>query len=470
MRKRTTTTTLVALLAAGLTPLALTAPASAAPAKYADDFNGDGYRDIVVSANATVDGKSRAGSVVALYGSGSGVIPTHRKVISQNTSGIPGTAEKDDAFGAITATGDFNADGYADLAVGTPYEDVGDDVSGGTVTIVWGSSSGLSGGTTVADPTPTKHDQFGRALAAGDFNGDGKTDLAIGSTGTPVWIYKGGFTKSGGTGGKFSVATAANPNGHGVYELTAGDLNADGISDFAVSSFVKTLVYQSGSGTFTLAATLDGLDAGAGQHSVAIADVTGDGDDDLVVGTSGSDLCGQIDVHRGGPGGVSTDPDQSINQNTSGIPGTDEYADAFGKALTVGDIDGDGLADVAVGSSDESIGDADTTGQVHVLRGTPTGLSTSSGVQSFNQNTSGIPGMNEYLDRFGWAVQLTDVDADGHADLFIGAEHENNEDGALWYLRGRSTGVTTSNAVSYGPSSVGVSTAGYPAFGSVLTG
>ncbi|MCX5438572.1 integrin alpha [Streptomyces sp. NBC_00569] len=64
------------LLAAGLTPFALPTPATAASAKYADDFNGDGYRDLAVAApQATVSGHEAAGAVVVLYGTASGPPP-----------------------------------------------------------------------------------------------------------------------------------------------------------------------------------------------------------------------------------------------------------------------------------------------------------------------------------------------------------------------------------------------------------
>ncbi|MGX1669785.1 FG-GAP-like repeat-containing protein [Streptomyces sp. NPDC055400] len=473
MRLRTTTA-LAALVAAGLTPLTLpSAPASATPSGLQGDFNGDGYRDLAVSAPAaSVGGAGRAGTVVTLYGSASGITADHRKVISQNSSGVPGSAEKNDVFASATATGDFNGDGYADLAVGTPGEDVGDDTDGGTVTLLWGSASGLSGGTTVPDPAPTKHDDFGQSLAAGDFNGDGRTDLAIGSTGTAVWIYKGGMTKAGGNGGKLSLATTVDGNGHGVYQLASGDLNGDGTSDLAVGGMWSSLVYESGPDGLTLAASLDDGDSTNRQH-LAIGDITGDGYDDFVFGNpydlngwaSGG---GSVNVFRGGVDGISAEPNQVINQSTSGIPGPDEYEDAFGSAVSVGDITGDGLADVAIGSSDESIGSATTTGQVFVLRGTPTGLATS-GVQNFHQDSAGIPGANEDVDRFGWAVQLTDVNADNRADLFIGAQNENAGAGALWYLRGPSAGAGTSGVVSYGPGSVGLSSTGGD-FGSVLTG
>ncbi|MEV6762554.1 FG-GAP repeat protein [Streptomyces sp. NPDC051105] len=133
MRMRTAAA-LAALLTAGLVPLAGTA--SAAPARYADDFNGDGSHDLATAApGATVGGKARAGAVVVTYGSQSGVRASRRTVVTQNSAGVPGTAEKDDAFGSALAFGDLNRDGYADLVVGAE----GEDGEAGSVTIVWGA-------------------------------------------------------------------------------------------------------------------------------------------------------------------------------------------------------------------------------------------------------------------------------------------------------------------------------------------
>ncbi|MEV1019913.1 FG-GAP-like repeat-containing protein [Streptomyces sp. NPDC050264] len=469
-----TATAAAAALTGGLL-VASVAPVSAATAteRPATDFNGDGYADLVSTAPAaTVGSASRAGAVVVLYGSASGVGTSHRKVISQNTSGVPGAAEKNDVFGDAVATGDFNRDGYTDLAVGARGEDVGSDADGGTVALVWGSASGLGSATTVSDPSPSSHDGYGQALAAGDFDGDGDTDLAVGSSATSVTIRKGPFTKSGSTGGTSTRSTAVQGNGHGVYDLAAGDVNGDGTADLAVGGMFTGFVYQSGPDGLALAATLNDGDQ-SDRRGFAFGDVTGDGYDDFVFGdpydlNDSPEGGGSVSLYRGGADGISADPDQHVDQGTAGVPGADEYEDAFGGAVSVGDIDGDGYADVAVGSSDESIGAAATTGQVLVLKGAPAGLATS-GIQVVHQNTSGVPDTNDDLDRFGWAVSLTDVNADGHADLFVGAQHENAGNGALWYLKGRSSGITTSGAVSYGPSTVGVSTAGTPAFGSGLT-
>lgn len=130
------------------------------------DFNGDHIGDVAFSAGwATVGGKKGAYQFVALYGSANGLNAAARKTVSQNTTGVPGTAETNDGFGWVSAYGDFNADGYDDLATSARYEDVDGDTDGGTVMIMWGSPSGLTGGTTIADPAVSSHDQWGKTLA-----------------------------------------------------------------------------------------------------------------------------------------------------------------------------------------------------------------------------------------------------------------------------------------------------------------
>src|SRR5689334_2099264 len=94
-------------------------PAVAVHGAVPGDFNGDGFRDAVLPApGANVSGKEGAGAVVVLYGSASGLSTSHRKTITQNTTGVPGVSEAGDGFGSATATADLNRDGYADLVVG----------------------------------------------------------------------------------------------------------------------------------------------------------------------------------------------------------------------------------------------------------------------------------------------------------------------------------------------------------------
>lgn len=156
MRKRTL------LLAATLTTGLLTAtPATAAPSGLAGDFNGDGYRDVAAGAAcADVGSASCAGAVVVLYGSASGVSAARRAVITQNSAGVPGTAESGDLFGSALATGDLDRDGYSDLVVGASNESIGDRDGVGSGTVLWGGKSGLTGGKGLpqqADRRPPGH-------------------------------------------------------------------------------------------------------------------------------------------------------------------------------------------------------------------------------------------------------------------------------------------------------------------------
>ncbi|MFF6995405.1 FG-GAP-like repeat-containing protein [Streptomyces sp. NPDC008313] len=467
-------TVVAAALAGGLL-ITLPGGASAATSGLADDFNGDGYRDLATGApGAVANGQAKAGAVVVNYGSSSGISAGRHKITSQSSSGVPGASEASDRFGTELAHGDLDDDGYGDLVVGTPLEDVSGDVDGGSVTILWGGSSGLSGGTTISDPNPSGHDRFGQSLAVGDFTGDGKTDLAVGSTGKDVWVFKGGFTQSGGEAGKLrfdaQIESGAYPDG--AVQLAAGDFDDDGADDVVVGSSAGNFVYRGSS-----AGPTPQTEAGSGfAGAFAVADFDRDGHDDLVVGNDFPDILesaakgGSVTVFYGGAAGVDTARSAVLSQDTEGVPGADEYNDSFGGALAAGDVDGDGYPDLAVGANFETIGSAAQVGNVWVVRGGPSGL-TGTGAQSFNQGTPDVPGANESSDLFGDAVHLADHDKDGRADLSVGAGGENSDDGAVWVLRGSTGGVTATGSVSFGATTVGIEKSGDdPMFGDSMSG
>ncbi|MFG2554062.1 FG-GAP-like repeat-containing protein [Streptomyces sp. NPDC048581] len=467
-------TAVAAALAGGLL-ITLPGGASAAASGLADDFNGDGYRDLATGApGAVAGGKAKAGAVVVNYGSASGISAARHKTTSQTSAGVPGDSEASDRFGTELAHGDLNRDGYGDLVVGTPLEDVGSDVDGGSVTILWGGSSGLSGGTSISDPNASGHDRFGQSLAVGDFTGDGKADLAVGSTGKDVWIFKGGFTKSAGAAGKlrFDAQIESGSYPKGAVQLAAGDFDNDGADDVVVGSSAGNFVYRGASTGPTLQTEVGTGFAGA----FAVADFDRDGRDDLVVGSDFVAVLdqtakgGYVTVFYGGAAGVDTTRSAVFSQDTAGVPGADESQDSFGGTLAVGDVNGDRYPDLAVGAVFETIGSASHAGSVWVLRGSASGLK-ATGAQSFNQGTSGVPGANETSDLFGTAVHLADHNKDGRADLSVGAGGENSDDGSVWVLRGSTGGVTTTGAVSFGASSVGIGKSGDdPMFGDVMSG
>ncbi|QEU97860.1 VCBS repeat-containing protein [Streptomyces kanamyceticus] len=398
--------------------------------------------------------------MVVNTGSADGVSAGRTQIVTQNSPGVPGAAEENDQFGSALATGDLNGDGYTDVVAGTPHEKVGDDVDGGTVAVLWGSKSGLSGGVTLTDPAPAAHDLFGNRLAVGDFDGDGRPELAVGTGSDDVWIYD-GISKTG-VAGHRELRTDMAPDGSDYYRaLVAGDFDGDGKDDLVVGGRYDkdgsydgaSLVYPAATGTPTV------LPDEA--HAAATGDFDGDGKDDLLLGSPDANA---VTAYRGGADGLTATGRRTLTQDSPGVPGVTEPEDAFGEAVAVGDVDGDGYDDAAVGVEFETVGPVPNAGEVVVLRGSADGL-TGTGSQVVHQGTEGVPGANEAYDRFGSAVRLTDTNRDGHADLAAAAPMENESNGALWSLRGSAGGVTSSHAVSFSAATAGLSKDPYTYFG-----
>ena len=145
------------------------------------DFNGDGYADLAVGVpGEDVNGVKYAGGVNVLYGSSRGLTTTGNQLWTQDSPGVKDAAEEFDRFGSALAIGDFNGDGYADLAVGVPGEDVGRVAYAGAVNVLYGSPSGLTAegdqfwhqDSPGVKDTAEVGDGFGGALATRGFNGE----------------------------------------------------------------------------------------------------------------------------------------------------------------------------------------------------------------------------------------------------------------------------------------------------------
>jgi hypothetical protein len=456
-------------------------PAHAAPPPPAKpgDFNGDGFVDLAIGApKQDYTGIKNAGGVSVVYGSASGLdstAPVANQFWTENSAGMAGTSEHGDQFGLAVAVGDFNADGFSDLAAGMPGKSLGAKTRAGAVSVVYGSAAGLDATSPVANQvwtldspaipgTARAGDMFGRSLAAGDFNGDGVADLAIGApfksghapgAGAALVIYGSGTGLLPGGSQLWNQDSAGvpgveRPGDQLAWSMTAGDFNGDGDDDLAVGNPFDdvdgvpdagsvTVLYGSGSGLTSggsqlLSQKTPGV-PGAPENTdifgwdVAAGAFDGSSRDGLAVGVPleampGVGASGVVDVLPGSASGLTGTGAQAWSQNSTGVPGVAGDGDAFGASVATGDFGNGSATDLAVGVAADTIHGRPAAGSVNVLYGSGSGL-TSTGAQLWDQATPGILDNAEPGDLFGADVATGDFDGDGHADLAVAATYED---------------------------------------------
>ncbi|MFG2624609.1 FG-GAP and VCBS repeat-containing protein [Streptomyces sp. NPDC048473] len=457
-------------------PALATAPTSPtgavpAPTPRRDDFNGDGYPDLAFTApGATVDGKAKAGYVGVVYGSESGLQTSTKQVFTQDSPGIPDTAEAGDAFGSSTVSADLDKDGYSDLVVGAGSEKIGSFEFAGSLTVIWGGAHGLSGGATLLTGKEL-YDGIGGKTTVGDFNGDGAMDIVtFGMSNTHV--LSGPFKRDGGAAAP--VREIRDMDDLRYMDVTAGDLNGDGRDDLAGVVHdgdeydARRILIRNGSDTglsenYTIVNRSNGFRLQAGE-TITAGQVNGDKYADLVVGrpVDGYDSDLDTPLAKGGmityvPGsatGPRGDRAKVFNQDSAGVPGAAESSDGFGASVSIGDMNGDGYGDIAVGVPYEDLGTTKNAGSVLVLPGTASGP-TGTGTVGFNQDAANVPGVAETNDEFGAAAKLVDANRDGRTELVVGAPGENTNAGSLWVFPATASGVTAKGSFTFGHGTLG---------------
>lgn len=374
------------------------------------DFNNDGVDEFVVGdPGADVAGSEAKGQVAIIGRDGNGEMRadkwTRPRVPADGYYGRGG------GFGQSVAMGDFNGDGYLDMAVGSPTENIVNDVDttwAGSVSVIYGMAGGLdqSNHQVLRSRSIGVWNRLGHSLAVGDFNGDGKDDLAVGAPGRAPYQEENDYM------------------GDGIGAVLVYFGASEGLTDRRETAFDRSMPFVAGT-----------AQKGAlfGQ-TLAVGDFDGDGMDDLLMGAPMDDIFRNGRVHRdagsvtikfGGTRGfrlneglLVLDYNESRNDN-----------DQFGSSLVTGDFNNDGFDDFAIGHEREKVGSKSSAGAVTVHYGNrrflPLGIIGNGSL--WYQDRAGVPGRSEPGDRFGGSMASGDFDRDGNDDLAIGVPDEDIE-------------------------------------------
>jgi hypothetical protein len=476
----------LALAAAALSPAA-----AAAPAKPFD-LNGDGRQDLVVGTPEAEGTDGEALAALFVRGSRTKTLGSASRLTVAGLGGDPKQAYS--RAGTAVASGDFDADGFADLAVGVPshYRNEPEFRLIGAVAIVYGGT-GFPGSRRAFIEGPSgEHAAFGAALAAGDLDRDGFADLVVGAPGDDADVEFDEVQGSGALhilfggsdgldGSRTRVIGRANRDDQAFGEMAAlGDIDRDGDLDVfeAWDGAPRWTDDPPTPGHLTMAR--GGPDGPAvaewvrgefrgGPTSLAVGDVTGDGYQDLVAGIGTNDYVGEDEPVPDGavmiwPGSASGPGRQpiTITQDTRGIPGSGQQGDRFGEAVAVARIDRDRFADIVVGAPGEDA----ARGRVTVIRGGRSGHA-AKGHYALAPGVHGLAGKRRGSTAFGGQLALLDHTGDGRLDLSIGVIDGRFRPNArlrpaITVVPGKRGGFATRRSAKFRLASFGVKTSNAP--------
>jgi hypothetical protein len=407
----------------------------------AGDVNGDGFSDVIVGSWGYSNGETEEGAAYIFYGSAAGINLTGVKIESNQATA---------SFGqSVAGAGDINGDGFSDVVVGAPSYSNG-EVDEGAAFIFKGSQTGISTVPAQVLESNQETSYYGSSVAsAGDVNGDGFSDIVVGAYKYDnlfaidigaAFIYSGAQSSIQSNPAMTLLGTQEGAQ-FGYAVSSAGDLNGDGYSDIIVGSPNYTNG-QNGEGAISIylaswqgqgienqvKALIEGGQAGAafGKSVACAGDVNGDGFSDVIVGEPLRDNGANLQEGRAtvyfGSFSETFNPKSIINSNQAG-------AELGTSVASAGDINGDGFSDIIIGapSYDKNLTD---DGIALVFHGAAASLEVSSSKVILNSQADA---------EMGFSVSgAGDVNGDGFADVIVGAPFydngANNEGAAFVYL------------------------------------
>jgi hypothetical protein len=487
-------------------------PAAANAGSVAGDFNGDGYADLAVGVpGEDLDGRRDVGAVNVIFGSPTRLTTAGNLLLRPSAWDVAERART--GFGSALASGDMNGDGYADLAVGAPADRSG----AGRVYVAYGSPSGFR----MRPPLDQKSlrggreagDRFGSALTAGDFNGDGRDDLAIGVPGEDIRSSRDAgavnvvYGSQAGLGPRHDWWHQDTPGVDDAIDsrdafgsaLAAADFGRSGHEDLAIGipgedlpggrdAGAVEVLYGSGAPRLTsqndqlwhqdFPPVADAAEAGDGfGSSLAAANFGGQAQADLAIGIPGEDVgpaadAGAVAVLYGDSSGLRPEGNQLWHQDVADVEDAVEAFDDLASSLAAGPLDGDAFADLAVGVPSEDVGSATAAGAVAVLYGSASGLSAARN-QLWHQDVPEILDLAEARDRFGSSFAIGAFGGSAVPGLAIGVPGEERaaaDAGAVAVLYGGPGGLSTPSNELWEQGTPGIEDAPETgdAFGSVL--